>query len=650
MGSATDLILSADRRVVRKAWELFVTGDNRYLEKVRPDIRESWLRSRQAGVDPAMRQLPNVLKPEELECKYRQNTHLLEAGRMATALLVNKSKTLIVNIVDSEGTLLHSSPPSHKSDKREEVNGFPGAGFGENLVGTTSPGLALYLDRPIQVQWYEYYAELGHNWVGFAAPVHNCGGGVLGTLSIARYTEAASPQVLDAVAAAAEFMERRLKNFEKIAHLTVLEAFNHYLLKFGDSPILALCSHGRLLAFSPPMAKLMTLQPPDRLIGQCLRDVRDFQFAASFPPSAGGLSEPYEASLAFPHQQKVCTGTVVPVQSTEGENCGMVVIVSGFSRSIATKESKTQWRATYRSQDLTGHAPAFRHALHLAQKAAPYDRTVLLIGESGTGKELFAQAIHQMSHRASGPFVALNCSTIPKDLVAAELFGYEEGAFSGALRGGKRGKIALAHQGTLFLDELADMPAEIQLGLLRFLEEGKIMPVGSEHPRIVNVRVIAAMNLDPTLAVAQGKLRLDLYHRLNQLPIFLPPLRDRLEDLPLLAHHLLRREGFPNTTVSPAAMEALRRYPWPGNIRELQNILTRAAIFSSSSTITPDDFPPELLSPNPPAVPKAAAPRVDLAQIRKVLQECEGNISGAARRLGIHRVTLHKKLRASGRA
>jgi transcriptional regulator of acetoin/glycerol metabolism len=647
MGHITDLTPPLNSREVKKAWEHFVSGDDRYLDKVRPAIRESWLRSQQAGVDPAMRQLPRVLSPEELDRKCQQNVSLLAAGRMAIDLLSPRLGTFIANIADSEGNLLYCYSSPFRKDKQEEINALPGASVQESLVGTTSPGLALYLNRPVLVQGYEYYPKLGHKWAGFAVPLYSACGNILGTFSTGRYEEDASPYQLDLVAIAAEFIGKQIKSFEELTHLEVLKEFNHYLLKFPESPLLALCRQGCILALSPAMAKLVTLQPPDRLIGQPLHEMRGFRFDDIFSAAACHSPESYESFITSVQKQKVYSGTVIPIQSKIGTQAGLVVIMPSLSQSAQKKETKPSWQATYKRRDLIGHSPVFRHAVQLAQKAAEYDRSVLLIGESGTGKELFAQAIHHMSRRAPGPFVALNCGTIPKELIAAELFGYEEGAFSGALRGGKRGKIALAHQGTLLLDELEDMPGEIQLGLLRFLEEGKIVPLGSEHPRIVDVRVIAAMNTDPALTVAQGKLRLDLYHRLNQLPLFLPPLRERLEDLPLLVQHILSKEGFPQVTVSPEAMEILRRYPWPGNVRELQNTLVRAAILSPYQVITPEDLPREIQTHNPSVfLHKTSAHNVDREQIRQALQECGGNISRTAQRLGIHRVTLHKKLRA----
>jgi transcriptional regulator with PAS, ATPase and Fis domain len=326
-----------------------------------------------------------------------------------------------------------------------------------------------------------------------------------------------------------------------------------------------------------------------------------------------------------------------------------VIIASGFGQSAAKTATKQVWQTTYTFSDLIGAAPVFRTVVEQAHQATAHDWPVLLVGESGTGKELFAHAMHRASRRACGPFVALNLSTTPKELVNAELFGYEEGAFSGALRGGKRGKIELAHGGTLFLDELGDLPLEIQAGLLRFLEEGTIVPLGSDRPRRVDVRIMAAMNVDPTQAVEHGKLRLDLFHRLNVFPLFLPPLRDRREDLPLLARSLLDKEGFSATNIAPDVMELFHHYAWPGNIRELRNVLIRAAVRVSRGLITRDLLPPELLRSKPPTSPPLVAPRrVGREQIEHALQQCNGNLAHAAQLLHIHRATFYRKMHQFG--
>jgi transcriptional regulator with PAS, ATPase and Fis domain len=350
----------------------------------------------------------------------------------------------------------------------------------------------------------------------------------------------------------------------------------------------------------------------------------------------------------FPHKEKDCTTTVIPV-SKEGHTAGFVVVARSPSQPAPRKAPRPGWQTTHTFADLIGDSPAFRSAVTLAQQAADYDWPVLLVGESGTGKELFAQAIHQASRRRLGSFVALNLSTIPKELAASELFGYEEGAFSGALRGGKQGKIALAHGGTLFLDELEDMPVEMQSSLLRFLEEGTVIALGSDSPKRAEVRIMAAMNLDPPQAVEQGKLRLDLYHRLNVFPIFLPPLRERLVDLPLLIRHLLDREEFPHAECDPEVVEAFRHYSWPGNVRELRNILVRAVACSSSRRITRDALPRELFQSQPfTPCPKTSSHHVGEEQLRQALKQCEGNIAHAAKLLHIHRATFYRKLHQYG--
>lgn len=652
MGDESTALTLQAAREVRKAWEQFVTGNDTQLEHVRPAIRASWQRSRQAGVNPAARRLPTVWTPEEVERRCHQHAQLLEAGGEAIARLSQRFPigAFFAALLDKEGTLLDVSVPPQGRDTQADINGFPGAGEQEHLIGTNGAALALYLDRPYVMHWYEHYAEVGHQWGGGVAPIHSACGEILGAFGISAFQAEAYAHTLELVTAVATFIERRIHQFEELAHFEVLQEFNRYLLKFPDSPLLALCPHGRILALSQAMAKLVPLRSPESLIGRFLREVRDFHFEGLLPPSdtSSESSKPYESFLLFPQKEKSCKAAAIPV-SREGHEAGLVVIASSPQHSVPQKATRLMWETTHTFADLIGESPAFRSVVALAHHAADHDWPVLLVGESGTGKELFAQAIHRASRRRLGPFVALNVSTIPKELVASELFGYEEGAFSGALRGGKRGKVELAHGGTLFLDELGDMPAEIQAGLLRFLEEGTVVPLGSERPRRVDVRVTATMNVDPAQAVEQGRLRLDLFHRLNVFPIFLPPLRERLEDLPWLVRHLLDKEGFSVTEVSLEVLELFRQYSWPGNIRELRNVLVRAAVHSANRCITRDALPAELLSSKPlVCLPPASSRRIDREQLQHALKECGGNIAHAAKLLHIHRATFYRKLHQYG--
>jgi DNA-binding NtrC family response regulator len=237
---------------------------------------------------------------------------------------------------------------------------------------------------------------------------------------------------------------------------------------------------------------------------------------------------------------------------------------------------------------IIGEHPSLRKLLHAVQRAAAADTTVLVEGESGTGKELVARAIHALSARSDGPFVAINCAAIPETLLETELFGYEKGAFTGAV-GRKAGRFEVAHRGTLFLDEIGELPLGLQAKVLRAIEERRFERVGSNVPLAVDVRIVAATNRNLKAAVAARRFREDLYFRLSVLPLTVPPLRERATDIPILARHFVERfcreQNKRPLALSPAALEALERHPWPGNVRELQNCVERAVILAEGDTI-----------------------------------------------------------------
>lgn len=641
---------------VRTAWERFVSGDPIPADVVPDEIRESWYRSRKAGVSPSLRRFPRVLGDDELELKRRENRHLIAASHDAIGHLSGKLSADVfgAGITDGNGRLLYMYGPPSSSAELEEVNAIPGAEWREEMAGTMSSSLVLRFGKPFQVYWFENYIEMAHEWAGCSAPIHGKDGDLIGVLGVSGYRTPVHAQAFSLVVATAAQIERRVDELMDLDRLAVLEAFTRQTLKFPESPMLAFDSIGRLRALSPSMAGLARLSSPGQLIGKHHDQISEFTFENPLAISIGfNQSEQSGTLIVGSSSDASYKVDILPIRSPRDDRIGSVVIVSDSHRPAGKRSDRTSWRATHTFHDLIGRSPAFRTTVEMAETVARHDRPVMLIGESGTGKELFAQAIHNSSDRAAGPFVALNCSVIPRELAAAELFGYDDGAFSGAARGGKRGKVEIASRGTLFLDELADMPIEIQPLFLRFLEEGQIAPLGSERTRSTDVRVIVATSTNPLSSIADGKLRLDLYHRLNLFPITLVPLRERLKDLPLLIEHFLRIEGFSNQRVSPEVIEAFSRYRWSGNVRELRNIIIRAATLNRGGEIGLPEMPPEIAFAQAgvshlPGRDSVKPGHPGDERVLEVLASNGGNISETARQLGIHRVTIHRKLRALG--
>ena len=310
-----------------------------------------------------------------------------------------------------------------------------------------------------------------------------------------------------------------------------------------------------------------------------------------------------------------------------------------------------------------GDSLAMRQGRELAAQVGPAEATVLILGESGTGKELVAELVHAMSPRRDHPLVKVNCAALPGELLESELFGYVRGAFTGAVKD-KPGRFQLAHGGTLFLDEVGELPVTLQAKLLRALQERVVEPLGSVKPVPTDVRILAATNRDLRAEVARGAFREDLYFRLAVLEIRIAPLRERMEDLPRLAAHLLDKLGARNKktvrSVSPAFLDALSRYSWPGNVRELENVLERAVILTRSDQLTPESLPPHLLESSvAAATPLAAAQpgetpdsfeEAERRTIVKALEANEGHRERTADALGISRRTLQYKLKKFGLA
>lgn len=322
--------------------------------------------------------------------------------------------------------------------------------------------------------------------------------------------------------------------------------------------------------------------------------------------------------------------------------------------SLALREENERLREQVGSARMIGTSPPFQRTLEQATLASRADVRVLLIGESGTGKELLAAHIHENSPFAAGPFIKVNCAAIPNELMESELFGHEKGAFTGA-SSMRRGKFELADGGTLFLDEVGDLPQAAQAKLLRVLQEGEFHRLGSEQPVHVNVRVLSATNKDLGAEVAAARFREDLYYRLAVVPLRVPPLRERTQDIRHLAEHFLSEFCARNNTRSKSfddsAIALFERYPWPGNVRELRNVVERMAILGAGDELNKDDAPIELRLGRDPEAPNSleqARRGAEREHITRALEQARWNVSAAARALGMERTSLHKRIRALG--
>jgi two-component system NtrC family response regulator len=318
---------------------------------------------------------------------------------------------------------------------------------------------------------------------------------------------------------------------------------------------------------------------------------------------------------------------------------------------------RQELRERHKVENLIGDSEAMKRVEDMVARVAARDVTVLLEGESGTGKELIARAIHYNSARAAGPFVPVNCGAIPKELVESELFGARKGAFTGATRD-RAGQFEQADRGTIFLDEIVELPPDAQVKLLRVLEERVVTPLGGDKPMPVDVRVVAATNRSLETAVAEGHLRQDIFYRLNVVAISLPPLRDRRDDIPLLVRHFLEKFGQPHCRVSAEAWDVLSRGHWPGNVRQLENAIQRALLLQRTpGEISAEDLPPELVMPSPKPVLAAAGEFPDeginleeneKGLIRMALAKAGNNQTRAAQLLGISRHVLLYRMQKYG--
>lgn len=641
-------------RRVRTARQRMHAGLEPDPTHVRPLILESWRRSRTAGVDPlwssknASTQLPESVLSATGFRETPADPRLVEAAvpalEMLSDALCDRGYAMMLTDRNRRTAWLSGGPFVHEA---QWVNHQSGGQWDEDRVGTDAVALSHVIGKPVQVHWYEHYTEGLDPWTGNSSPIRDPSTrAVVGTINVYAYGCIAHPQAFELAIDAAGIIERQLALGQQQRRVRLFEAYQAHVGRYPDDPVVCLTQEGMIVGLSTSACPPLRLRESDAR-GKPLLSLPGIQLHGIAKDFAS-LSAAQDVDLRLGDQR--IAAEIRPIHQASD--------VAGFLLRLRLSEtrrhpgrSESPWRSRHRFQDIVGSSDALRATIGQARRVSQRDDTVLIVGESGTGKELFAHAIHAESARAAGPFVPINCGGMSGDLLAAELFGYEEGAFTGAARGGRTGKIELADRGTLFLDEVEAMSRELQVHLLRFLEERYVIRVGAERPRPVDVRILGATNVDLSQLVQSGHFRADLYYRLNVCLVRTPPLRERTDDIGPLVAHILQHEQL-DKTLDPGALAALARHAWPGNIRELRNTLVQAALMTSSARITLADLKLEgeapdvtrQISESPLNILRSA----EMRAIQEVLDRHGGCISTAAAELNIHRVTLYRKLKRHG--
>lgn len=650
--------VSEDR--LYQAWQRFVETGHIDRQAVRPVIAESWMRCRDHGLDP-WRVERVAIGWSELQARLRRRWAVIEAARpfMRSLHELVAGSGFVVCLCDEEGFLLELVGDPEAEGAAEQIWLEPGVNWAERVMGTTGIGVSLATGSPIQVCGAEHYWVGCHPWTCSSAPIRDPDGRVIGVLTMSGDRSRVHPHTLGMVVAAAGAIEYQLKAAQASERLQVAHHCLVATMESMSEGLLSVDTDGRVTHINSVAARLLGLSPGE-VMGRPLHSDLLRHLGLAEVLRGGRELADREVQLDVGAARLHATVTVRPVVGEGSAVMGAMVILREMRSVRRLVHRMAGAQAVFTFADIVGESRALLRAVELARAAARTSSTVLLLGESGTGKEMFAHAIHNASTRRDGPFVAINCAAIPRELVGSELLGYAEGAFTGARKEGSPGKFELADGGTVFLDEIGEMPLDMQVVLLRVLQDRQIVRIGGQRVTRVDVRVIASTNKNLAEAVARGAFRRDLYFRLNVFPISIPPLRDRKEDIPLLARHfvskLSAKLGKPVERISDEALALLVGHDWPGNVRELENVIECAINMADSPVLGREQVAASLcrsLNPGPSYRVVADGTRLadsERCALARALQESGGNLAEAARRLGIARSSLYRKMRRHGLA
>lgn len=637
---------------VLTAWRAFITQDIILTDKVRPEIAASWQRCKSAGLDPWSGGFP---KPSEslLHKKRIENAAFL---RIATPIL-EYLRVLFdcnVSLSDKNGFIYELITP---------LNHYPrtlGTTLKEETVGSGNATIALQTGEPIRVDGYEHYRTVSQSYSGVSAPVtfHDK---IIGIVNINNPFELLPDWALYSCIEASRIISQITASGDNMLRLFSTANIFQDLIEKNQNAVIVLDQDGMILTANSVGQKIVSKYQELPYATQSLADyLADKSVLPSLLDYCTNCHD--NKTIIFAPVKKRILNSAVLLGKRR------IILPNGFNHIVLVFKTKNhsdnisspQKRPDNPPADYIGQSPAWQKVDTTVKKIARHKTNILLLGDTGTGKEVVARAIHRSSGR-KGNFVAVNCGSIPRDLLASELFGYEGGSFTGARASGSIGKFEFANGGTLFLDEIGEMPVDMQVSLLRALQEQTITRIGSNKPQAIDCYIISATNKDMQKLIDEGKFRSDLYYRLSVFEIYLPLLKERSEDIPLLAdffnQELSRQLSIVYTPLSPEVENALKQFDWPGNVRELKNIVEKVLILSDNKPVTVDILPAYIRDHLRPQHIKKESARKNSSgrklkdmendekeQICSLLEKNKGNISKAAKELGVSRNTLYKKI------
>jgi sigma-54 dependent transcriptional regulator, acetoin dehydrogenase operon transcriptional activator AcoR len=622
-------------------WENFILN-NEPPERLRRFIYDSWKRCQSFGVDPNKMQTTVSLDDDELR-------ELINHSRLYKAslpILDEMSKKILetnylTTLCDREGRIIYLNGDCKILREAELMNFLVGADWSEEAAGTNAIGTSLAEGHPIQILSAEHFCQGCHPWICSSAPIKDpFTGHMLGTIDLTGQAMDAQPHTLEIAIMAASLVQKQLESaaYSTLEHLH--RHFSEVMKRKAKEAIILFDVSLHVVDGTQKALKLLNIHswPQLRSISE-MKQLREILLHKTYSGGEFLLDQlNLSAYIEEIHFQLERVGFLVSLYPAQSKD----IISLPNTKFCSHKE----WSV------VIGRSDKILSTIRKGQLIAPANVSVLLTGESGTGKELIAKTLHKTSGRAGSPFLAINCGSFPKELIASELFGYEAGTFTGGNIKGKKGKFEEADGGTLFLDEIGEMPLDLQVYLLRVLQEKEIVRLGGAKPIPVDVRIIAATHQNIPQLIQEGKFRADLYYRLNVVELHIPPLRERQDDIKLLTQHFLDRlcKKYSKSLLSlnKEVLSYFKTYHWPGNIRELENAIEHAVLFCMADQITLSDLPRSMLEKVNLASFTDPLNNVEKGLITQYIVESNGNLSEVARRLKVARTTLYRKMAKYG--